>query len=74
VKAGVTDDIRAKMETLNTIWSEASSAMYQAAASGGPADQGSAPGAEPPPGPEPGKKPGKAVEDASFEVMDDKDK
>jgi molecular chaperone DnaK len=74
IKTGVTADIRAKVDALNGIWSEASSAMYQGATADGPAGPGAAPGAEPPPGQPEGKKDGKAVEDASFEVMDDKDK
>ncbi|HLF14172.1 MAG TPA: molecular chaperone DnaK [Bacteroidota bacterium] len=74
VKEGVTANIRAKMEALNAVWNEASSAMYQSATAGAGA------GPEPPPrsGPGPkessGKKDEKIVEDASFEVMDDKDK
>jgi molecular chaperone DnaK len=75
IKGNIVADINAKMEALNNAWNEASGAMYQqttgeAAGSGGPQ-----PGSqtEPPPA---GTKPkdGKVVEDASFEVVDDKDK
>jgi hypothetical protein len=47
--------------------------MYQGATAGEPAQEPAA-GAEPQPGPQAGRKDEKAVEDASFEVMDDKDK
>ncbi len=79
IKSSNIGDIKAKMETLNTAWNEASGAMYQAAtAAGQPGAQG---GQQPPPGGAQGssgseqkKSDGKAVEDASFEVVDDKDK
>jgi molecular chaperone DnaK len=71
-------DIKAKIEALNNIWNEASTAMYQKATAEAQQQQA---GAQPPPptgetnaadnGP---KKNDKAVEDASFEVVDDKDK
>jgi molecular chaperone DnaK len=74
VKTGNPDDIKAKIETLNTAWNEASAQMYQQAPPPNAGPQGQ-------PGPQPsepsgsGEKPeGKAVEDASFEVVDDKDK
>jgi molecular chaperone DnaK len=76
-KGGSTPEIKAKMEELNTIWNEASGVMYQAATSGGqqaPPPEG---GATPPPAdgaPRDGAGPGKVVEDASYEVVDDKDK
>jgi molecular chaperone DnaK len=70
VKGGVAADIKAKMEVLNNAWNEASSKMYEAAKgqqAGGPtAGQ---------PGPEQqqaGDDKGKKVEDADFEVVDDK--
>ena len=79
IKSGNISDIKAKMELMNTAWNEASGAMYQAAtASGQPGAQG---GQQPPPGGAQGssgseqkKSDGKAVEDASFEVVDDKEK
>ena len=78
IKSGNIADIKAKMETLNAAWSEASSQMYQQATAGAQQQQG---GPQPSPGgqgqPTDGgaKKPeDKAVEDASFEVVDDKDK
>jgi molecular chaperone DnaK len=76
VKSGNSADIKAKMETLNTAWNEASSAMYQQATAAGQQT-----GQQPPPGGQAGppaggekKSDGNAVEDASFEVVDDKDK
>jgi molecular chaperone DnaK len=77
VKGGNHSDIKAKMEALNNAWNEASTKMYEAAKGqqGGSAGQGQA-------GPEhqqqqqqqqpaDGDK-GKKVEDADFEVVDDK--
>jgi molecular chaperone DnaK len=71
-------DIKAKIEALNNIWNEASTAMYQKATAEAQQQQAAA---QPPPptgetnatdnGPQ---KNDKAVEDASFEVVDDKDK
>ncbi len=74
MKTGVTADIKTAMEALNTAWNEASTKMYEQATQqqqqpgGGPqAGQQQSPGDT--------KKPdGKAVEDADFEVVDDKDK
>ncbi|MBA4312852.1 MAG: molecular chaperone DnaK [Chlorobiaceae bacterium] len=71
-------DIKAKMEALNNIWNEASTAMYQKATAEAQQQQA---GAQPPPPTGESnatsnntKKNDKAVEDASFEVVDDKDK
>ncbi|HUN65740.1 MAG TPA: molecular chaperone DnaK [Bacteroidota bacterium] len=76
VKGGNPADIRAKMDALNAAWNEASAQMYQQAPGGAPGAGG--PQAEQPPqggDADAGKKAeGKAVEDASFEVVDDKDK
>ena len=73
VKSNSTADLKAKIETLNAVWNEASSHLYQQAA---PHGQQQAP--PPPPGPgsqgSPEKPEDKAVEDASYEVVDDKDK
>jgi molecular chaperone DnaK len=74
IKGGNIADIKSKMEALNAVWNEASSQMYQqATAAGAPPPQG-----EPQPGPGPQQQQqstnGKKVEDASFEVVDDKDK
>lgn len=73
LKGGNAADIKAKMEALNSAWNEASTQMYQQATAGAQQQ------AQPESGqPEAGaKKPedkGKAVEDADFEVVDDKDK
>jgi molecular chaperone DnaK len=75
IKTGALADLKTKMEALNTAWNEASGAMYQSATASGGAQAG--PGAPGGGGPTdgPGQKPeGKPVEDASFEVVDDKDK
>ena len=66
--------IKTSMEALNTAWNEASTQMYQQATQ--PGDQ---PGAGPQGGPTPGGGAGqsageKKVEDAQYEVVDDKDK
>jgi molecular chaperone DnaK len=77
VKSGNNAELKAKIEALNAAWNEASSAMYQQTTAGPEQQAGPQP---PPPGHgEAGDgsaktKNGKAVEDASFEVVDDKDK
>ncbi len=73
IKSSNNAEMKAKMEALNAAWNEASSAMYQQSTAGGPGAGPQQPQQEPPPA---GDKPkgGKAVEDASFEVVDDKDK
>ena len=63
------------MESLNAAWNEASSAMYQQTTAAG--QQAGEPQPPPEGGPADGGAPkteGKPVEDASFEVVDDKDK
>ncbi len=72
LKGGNMADIKSKMEALNAAWNEASTQMYQQATAGaqqqaGPTDSGAK--KEQPAGDK-----GKAVEDADFEVVDDKDK
>lgn len=68
IKGGNAGAIKGAMETLNAAWNEASTQMYQQAttaqqqAGQGPAGQTS------------GKPEEKKVEDASYEVVDDKDK
>jgi molecular chaperone DnaK len=78
VKSGNINEIKSKMDALNAVWNEASSAMYQQATAGAgaqPGAQQTPPGSgQTPPTDEGKKKNGKAVEDASFEVVDDKDK
>jgi len=75
VKAGLMADVKAKMDALNAAWTEASGTMYQQTTAGAAGAQG---GPQPPPGGPADngakRKEGKAVEDASFEVVDDKDK
>jgi len=74
IKGGNISTIKSAMETLNAAWNEASTQMYQQATASGP--QGGAQS-----GPEGGPAGGgaskpdeKKVEDAQFEVVDDKDK
>lgn len=72
IKVGNSAGIKTAMEVLNIAWNEASSQMYQQATQGGqrpPEGPGQGPQAGPKPGPEE-----KKVEDAQFEVVDDKDK
>jgi len=83
IKTNNAAEIKAKMETLNTAWNEASSKMYESVknqqpppGAGGP-QQGPFAGGQPggeqqqqqPPG---GDQGGKKVENADFEVVDDK--
>ena len=73
VKGGNFSDIKAKMETLNNTWNDASTKMYEAAK--GQQAGGPPPGGQP--GPETqqqqaGGDKGKKVEDADYEVVDDK--
>jgi molecular chaperone DnaK len=68
IKAGNIADIKAKTEVLNSAWNEASSKMYESARSQGP--QGPQAEGGPQAG---GDKGGKQVENADFEVVDDKD-
>jgi len=72
IKGGNPAGIKSAMETLNTAWNDASSQMYQQAT-----QAGQRPPEGPGQGPQPGPKPAadeKKVEDAQFEVVDDKDK
>jgi len=80
IKSNNPADIKSKMDALNAAWNEASGAMYEqttAGAAGGAQQPGGGPtpgGQAPPVDGTQQKKDGKAVEDASFEVVDDKDK
>ncbi|MBM2841030.1 MAG: Molecular chaperone DnaK [Bacteroidetes bacterium] len=71
IKSNNINSIKSAIETLNNAWNEASSQMYQ---------QATAAGAQPGAGPQAGstdagtKKDEKKVEDAQYEVVDDKDK
>jgi molecular chaperone DnaK len=73
VKSGNIADIKAKTEALNAVWNEASSKMYESVRA-----QQSPPGAGPQQGPTGGASGdqtgdgGKKVENADFEVVDDK--
>ena len=77
IKAGVVGEIKAKTEALNNAWNEASSKLYEQMKDQ-PGAAGPAGGQPPPAGEqnanEPKQEKGKAVEDADFEVVDDKDK
>jgi len=70
VKSGTEGDIKSKTESLNNLWNDASTKMYEASKTAG---------AQPPPNAEShshsndgAKKDGKAVENAEFEVVDEK--
>lgn len=70
VKGGNHNDIKAKMEVLNNAWNEASTKMYESAKgqqAGGPTPGQPSEGQQQPSGDK-----GKKVEDADFEVVDDK--
>jgi molecular chaperone DnaK len=75
LKANNPASIKRAMEALNTAWNEASTQMYQQATAGGGEQQGPGPGQQGPAGTGEAPKPDeKKVEDAQYEVMDDKDK
>jgi molecular chaperone DnaK len=69
VKTNNVSSIKSAMEVLNSAWNEASSQMYQQATSSGQAGQGG----QQQQGPS-GSADGKKVEDAQYEVVDDKNK
>jgi molecular chaperone DnaK len=71
IKGNATPAIKSAMEVLNAAWNEASTQMYQQATAAGQ-QPGAAPGQEQA-GPQP-KADEKKVEDATFEVVDDKEK
>ncbi len=75
IKGGNASDIKAKMEVLNNAWNEASTKMYESAKAQQPG--GAQQQAGPEGGPAGGQQQqagdqGKKVEDADFEVVDDK--
>jgi len=75
LKANNSASIKSAMEALNNAWNEASTQMYQQATAGGGAQQGPGAGQQGPAGAGEAPKPDeKKVEDAQYEVMDDKDK
>jgi molecular chaperone DnaK len=65
IKSNHIADMKAKMETLNNIWNEASTKMYEAAKAAGGQQQ-------PPPHQEAHSGDGKKVENAEYEVVNDK--
>ncbi|TSA15964.1 molecular chaperone DnaK, partial [bacterium] len=73
VKGGNHNDIKAKMEVLNNTWNEASTKMYESARGqqAGGATTGQ-PGESQQQQQQTSNDKGKKVEDADFEVMDDK--
>jgi molecular chaperone DnaK len=75
IKSGNHGDIKAKMEALNNAWNEASTRMYEATrgqqAGAGPQAEGPSAGQAPGEQQQGGDK-GKKVEDADYEVVDDK--
>jgi molecular chaperone DnaK len=78
LKSNSSEQIRAAVESLNAAWNEASTKMYESAtAEGAGAGPGAGPGGgqQAQSGPAGGSEPGgKKVEDATYEVVDDKDK
>ena len=73
IKGGSHADIKAKMEALNNAWNEASTKMYEASRTqqAGPGPQQGPSAGEAAGEPQGGEK-GKKVEDADYEVVDDK--
>lgn len=73
IKGNNADSIKNAIEILNNAWNEASTQMYQQATAAG---AGASSGSGPQTGPSDGgaKKDGNKVEDAQYEVVDDKDK
>ncbi len=72
IKGGNSEAIKSAMEALNTSWNEVSTKMYQqATAGGGPQHTAEAGGPQPDSGSKPDEK---KVEDAQYEVVDDKNK
>ncbi len=72
IKTGVSADIKTAMDGLNAAWNEVSTQMYQQATQQQAA--GTQQSGQQQPAGEQKKPDGKAVEDADFEVVDDKDK
>jgi molecular chaperone DnaK len=73
IKANNMSDIKAKTEALNNAWNEASTKMYDSAkTAGGPQAGGPQPGADQQQQQQQGSEGGKKVENADFEVVDDK--
>ena len=77
IKVGNVSDIKAKSEALNTLWNEASTKMYEAVKDqpgqqAGPQEQGPQGGQQPGQQSSQAGDGGKKVENADFEVVDDK--
>ncbi len=73
VKGGNHSDIKAKMEALNNAWNEASTKMYEVCQRpAGRRPPSGQPGSWRPQQQQPEGEKGKKVEDADFEVVDDK--
>ncbi|MBM4169144.1 MAG: molecular chaperone DnaK [Ignavibacteria bacterium] len=68
IKSNIQSDIKAKNEALNNVWNEASSHMYQAASAQQQGPQEQAAGGE-----QKTEEAGKKVENADFEVVDEKE-
>lgn len=73
IKSGNIATIKESIDVLNNAWNDASSQMYQQATADA-ASQGTGPQPGPKPDGEPKKSDEKKVEDAQFEVVDDKKK
>ncbi len=73
IKSNTVSEIKSKTEALNNAWNEASTKMYESAkGSGGPQAGGPQPGAGQQQQQQQGGEGGKKVENADFEVVDDK--
>ncbi|MFN0156806.1 MAG: molecular chaperone DnaK [Bacteroidota bacterium] len=72
IKGGTIDPIKAAIENLNAAWNEASTKMYQQATAAGEGQAGGPGAGSAGQGGQPQDE--KKVEDAQFEVVDDKDK
>jgi len=73
IKSNTPGDLKAAIEGLNEVWNEASTQMYQQATAAGGGASGSGPQQGPAAGAT-GPKEEKKVEDAQYEVVDDKEK
>jgi molecular chaperone DnaK len=74
IKSNDTSSMKSAMDQLNEAWSEASTKMYQQATAAGQQGQGAGPQGGPAGGAASAPQDDKRVEDAQYEVVDDKNK
>jgi molecular chaperone DnaK len=74
IKSNNPANLKTAMDALNNAWNEASTQMYQQATTTGGAQPGAGPQAGPPPQGEQKRDDEKKVEDAQYEVVDEKNK